>query len=85
MANGHGGRREGAGRKSKKHEFQDDGKLSPLQYLLGIMRDESAKHSERVDAAKAALPYCSARLLSQSLDVEGDVSVNLISYLDKTS
>jgi hypothetical protein len=76
-----GGRREGAGRKSKKHEFQDDGKLTPLQFFLSILRDEAAPRSDRVEAAKAALPYCSARLQSTVLDASGDINVQLVSYL----
>ena len=82
MANGHGGVRAGAGRKSTKHEYIDDGLVTPLMFLLDIMRNEAGPMSDRVDAAKAALPYCSARLLSQSLDIEGDIDIRLISYLD---
>ena len=34
----------------------------PLDYLLGIMRDEDQDARWRLDAAKAAAPYCHARL-----------------------
>jgi hypothetical protein len=34
----------------------------PLDYLLSVMRDENEKRRERIDAAKAAAPYCHARL-----------------------
>lgn len=76
-----GGARKGAGRKSKKHEYQDDGLLSPLQFMLQTMRDDNHPHSVRMDAAKSAAPYCSAKLLSQSIDVDADVNIQLVSYL----
>jgi len=82
---GHGGKREGAGRKSTKHEYVDDGKLSPLQYMLETLRDTNHPPAVRMDAAKAAAPYCSARLLATTLDVEGDISIQLLSQLDQIS
>ena len=39
----------------------------PLDYLLGIMRDEDQDARWRLDAAKAATPYCHARLSSTEL------------------
>jgi hypothetical protein len=70
-----GGRREGAGRKPGSvtkidHEARQKarvGGLTPLEYLLSIMRDESEDKRERLDAAKAAAPYCHARLSSTEL------------------
>jgi hypothetical protein len=38
-----------------------------LDYLLSIMRDENEDKRERLDAAKAAAPYCHARLCSTEL------------------
>jgi hypothetical protein len=34
----------------------------PLDYLLGIMRDETMSLAVRIDAAKAAAPYVHAKL-----------------------
>jgi hypothetical protein len=34
-----------------------DPSLTPLDFLLAIMRDETATRSERVDAANKAAPY----------------------------
>jgi hypothetical protein len=34
----------------------------PLDYLLGIMRDETMSQAVRMDAAKAAAPYVHAKL-----------------------
>ena len=45
----------------------------PLDYLLSIVRDESQDRPARVDAAKAAAPYCHARL--SSLDHRGGLTV----------
>jgi hypothetical protein len=36
--------------------------LTPLDYLLSIMRDESADPHARLDAAKAAAPYVHPRM-----------------------
>lgn len=36
--------------------------LTPLDYLLQVMRDESLDRATRVDAAKAAAPYVNPRL-----------------------
>lgn len=38
------------------------GSISPKQYLLQIMRDETADKAERNEAAKLLLPYCHKRL-----------------------
>ena len=65
-----GGARPGAGRKkgganrindeARKKALEDG--LSPLEYLLGVMRDEDQDDARRLDAAKAAAPYVHARL-----------------------
>ena len=68
----HGGKREGAGRKPGSVSKLDkaarikatEGGIMPLDYLLAIMRDETQEPSVRRDAAKAASPYCHARLAS---------------------
>jgi hypothetical protein len=41
--------------------------LMPLEYLLEIMRDKDQDARSRLDAAKAAAPYCHARLSSTEL------------------
>ena len=38
--------------------------LTPLEYMLSVMRDAGADESKRLDAAKAAAPYVHARLTS---------------------
>jgi hypothetical protein len=36
--------------------------VTPLEYMLTIMRDEAADEAKRLDAAKAAAPYVHPRL-----------------------
>lgn len=70
MANGHGGKRDGAGRpKNSKNkatverekEIADSG-LTPLDYMLSVLRDDKADEAARMEAAKAAAPYVHPRL-----------------------
>lgn len=44
-----------------------DAGISPLDYLLSVMRDEDQKPYTRMDAAKAAAPYVHAKLASTEL------------------
>jgi hypothetical protein len=39
----------------------DDAELSPLDYLLKVMRNPSASESQRMQAAIQAAPYCHAK------------------------
>lgn len=79
MANGHGGARPGAGkpRGSKHQKTQEqldavaEGGITPLGYLLSVMRDEVAERSVRIDAAKAAAPYVHTRLIAQKTELTG--------------
>jgi hypothetical protein len=36
--------------------------ISPIDYMLSILRDEAQSQGDRMDAAKAAAPYLHARL-----------------------
>ena len=38
--------------------------LTPLQYMLGVLRDPNEGPARRLDAAKSAAPYCHHRLAS---------------------
>ena len=71
-----GGKREGAGRKpgainkatrEQRKAVKESG-LTPLDYLLSVLRDETAERHERVDAAHKAAPYVHAKL--SSVDVK---------------
>lgn len=72
MSTGHGGKRNGAGRKAgsvttRTRETADRAAsegLTPLDYLLGVLRDVDNDPALRMDAAKAAAPYVHAKLAS---------------------
>ena len=65
-----GGKRPGAGRKAgsatqKTREIADKAAsegITPVEYMLDVMRDESAEPSRRDDMAKAAAPYVHPKL-----------------------
>jgi hypothetical protein len=66
----HGGPRSGAGRKKgslnrlteEAVKAAEKGGVMPLDYLLGVMRDDTQDQAIRIDAAKAAAPYVHAKL-----------------------
>ena len=49
--------------------------MTPLDYLLTVMRDTKAEGAQRLDAAKAAAPYVHPRLSSVEAKVEGDLTL----------
>lgn len=73
-----GGSRIGAGRKpgaiNKATQQQRDAVaesgMTPLEYLLSVMRSEEQSEDARRDAAKAAAPYVHARLSSVDLNAK---------------
>ena len=83
----YGGARPGAGRKkgganrindeARKKALEDG--LSPLEYLLGVMRDIRQDDARRLDAAKAAAPYVHARLANVAVagEIDSKITVNI--------
>lgn len=73
-----GGQRTGAGRKpgainratAAAREMAEATGVTPLEFMLQIMRDTEAPRAERLDMAKAAAPYVHARLSSVEAKVE---------------
>src|SRR5688572_19191613 len=72
-----GGARPGAGRKpggrnliTREAIAKAGNGMSPLDYLLRVMSDETEASDRRLDAARAAAPYCHARL--QPINSDGD-------------
>lgn len=65
-----GGARPGAGRPRgattrKTREIADRAAregITPLEFLLQVMRDETAEFAQRLDAAKSAAPFIHPRL-----------------------
>jgi len=61
-----GGRQKGVANK-RTQQFQAavaDSGLTPLQYMLAVLRDETADPERRDEMAKAAAPYIHPRLAS---------------------
>ena len=69
-----GGRREGAGRPvgaKTKHtrevaENAAQEGITPIEYMLSVMRDEKADRTRRDNMARAAAPYIHPRLSSST-------------------
>lgn len=67
-----GGRKKGGANK-KTREIADKASnegITPLEYMLKVLRDETADTNRRDDMAKAAAPYMHPRL--QTTTVKGD-------------
>lgn len=67
----HGGKRKGAGRpKGARSRLTEQAILkagegmTPLEFMLDVLRNEENEFDVRMDAAKAAAPYVHARLAS---------------------
>lgn len=75
-----GGARVGAGRKpgaaTKMNEEARkkalEAGISPLEYLLSVMRNNEADEAKRIDAAKAAAPYVHAKLSTVDMTASVD-------------
>lgn len=67
-----GGRVKGTPNKATMQQAEDIRRsgLTPLQYMIGVMRDEDKTTDVRLDAAKAAAPYVHPKLAS--IEVKGD-------------
>ena len=75
-----GGARPGAGRpkggRNKRTAEMiakaEAGGLMPLDYMLGVMRDEANAPAARLDAAKSAAPYIYPKLAQVGVDGDGE-------------
>lgn len=75
-----GGRSKGTPNKvtAKKAEAIAASGLTPLDYMLSILRDERRTDEERFEAAKNAAPYCHPKLAAVDANVKGDMELNII-------
>lgn len=88
----HGGARPGAGKPkgsvaktdAKARQKAAEGGITPLEYLLQIMRDDNQPQEERKDAAKAAAPYVHARLASVDMTSKNDTTMRVLSDKPQT-
>ena len=88
QSNGKGGSRPGAGRKAgtpnkRTQAMQiavETSGMTPLDYMLSVMRDEVEEPRHRLAAAQAAAPYVHAKLSSIELTGQdgGPVQVTTI-------
>lgn len=82
-----GGKRAGAGRKpgipnrrtTEQAKAVEETGVTPLAFLLSVMRDEAKELAVRQDAAKAAAPYVHAKLSA----VEMNANVNIVTDEDR--
>jgi hypothetical protein len=63
---------------AKQAEIEAAG-ISPLDFMLRIMRDEGQDMDRRCDMAKAAGPYVHAKLSSvdAKLEIDGQLVINI--------
>ncbi len=92
-----GGARPGAGRKvssttTRTREVAErlakDGGLTPLEYVISVMRDENAEKADRLEAAKSALQYFHPRmptLLEHSGPDGGPLIVEIVRFANSNS
>jgi hypothetical protein len=59
-----GGRKRGTPNKNRSEllEAVSETGLTPLEYMLGVMRDPQAEYARRDDMAKAAAPYVHSKM-----------------------
>ena len=85
---GGGGKRTNAGRKPGGKNQKTvllakaiaEAGTTPLEYMLGIMRDEGAEKALRAEMAKAAAPYIHPKL--QSIEMSGGLTLSHENALD---
>ena len=82
-----GGKRDGAGRPAgsvttKSREVAEqaaESGLTPLDYMLKVMRDEAADEAKRLEAAKSAAPYVHQRLAA--VEHSGNVAMTFEQFI----
>jgi hypothetical protein len=53
--------------------------LTPLEFMLDVLRDEDQDFTVRADMAKAAAPYIHPRLSATTLSAQGALTLEVIS------
>lgn len=78
-----GGRKKGTPNRAtvaKELEIAASG-LTPLEFMLGVLRDEEKPFDARMDAAKAAAPYCHPK--RSPVDSDGEDASGLTVVINK--
>jgi|tagenome__1003787_1003787.scaffolds.fasta_scaffold20373081_2 hypothetical protein len=80
-----GGRQKGAVDKIKREAIIAAQGITPLDYMMMLVRNETEDKAVRLDAAKAAAPYVHARLQAVTLggDPENPIKLDNRSELDE--
>lgn len=81
----HGGSRPGAGRKAgapnkanaEREAAVKASGLTPLDYMLSVMRDTEQTAPVRLDAAKSAAPYVHPKLGSVEVKHGGEIGIRV--------
>jgi hypothetical protein len=79
-----GGRRKGVPNKAtaeKAAEIAASG-LTPLDYMLSVVRDEQANRDTRLDAAAKAAPYVHPKLASMEIEAGPKLSKMLFAWAE---
>jgi hypothetical protein len=83
MSLGHGGKREGSGRPRGTPTggvlapyLPVINGLTPLEFLLNVVQAPEAPLKARIEAAKAAAPYCHAKLEPKRVETESEAPVS---------
>jgi hypothetical protein len=87
-----GGLRPNAGRKKgslnaktqKVAERCFEEGITPLEYMLNVMRDPTQEFDTRMDAAKSCAPYMHPKLASVEQKVEAEVNGTIYEWLTGT-
>lgn len=75
-----GGRKKGTKNKRTEKlqaEIAETG-LTPLEYLLSVLRDEKEERAIRIEAAKAAAPYIHPRLQNTTVKIPDGLDIRVI-------
>lgn len=83
-----GGKRPGAGRKAGERNKKtaevvaavEASGVTPLDYMLTVMRDVASEPATRLDAAKSAAPYVHSKL--SSIEVKANITTHEASLAD---
>lgn len=86
-----GGKRAGAGRpKGAASRFSEASRIkaaadgiTPLEFMLAVLRDEELDRPTRMDAAKAAAPYMHSRLEAVQHSGDPENPVNMVSRIER--
>lgn len=88
-----GGKRAGAGRKlgsatKRTREIADKAAeegVTPLEYMLTVMRSDTEAPERRLDAAKSAAPYVHPKLASMEIEAGKELKKLVISWMMASS